>query len=173
MFQGKYSISLLLRILPVMAVFVLGACNLKPLHAKKESLSGGSCSNFKVDPINFDQVGQKLRYKLQDSLNASCSNNKKYVISVELAKEKESIGLQKDREITRYNVFLVAVYRVREQGGNEVILEGRRKLAGGFDAVVSDYGTYAQEQDTYRKLADELARDLSLKISGFLNSSEE
>ena len=56
-----------------------------------------------------------------------------------------------------------------------IVIKGQNNFAsstgkniGGFDAQVSDYGTYALEEDTEKKLLEEMANDITLKISTVL-----
>jgi LPS-assembly lipoprotein len=146
---------------------ITASCGFKPLYAKR-SADSALCDNFRVKEVNLQDIGQRLRYNLQDSLNNSClGDDKKYQISISLERSLQALAIQKDREVTRYNAILVGDFSLIDEKG-EVIFAGSSKMIGGFDAVVSDYGTYAQEQDALDKLAEEMARDISLRIAAKL-----
>ncbi len=163
--------SLSLRALSLVAVVVLvSSCGFKPLYAQKGRDGTRSCSNFKVEKAKNPTLGaQRLQYRLQDSLNLACINtDKNYKVIVNVSREREAIAIQKDREITRYNLNLVGSYTVVDTTTNKPVDTGTSIMVGGFDAVFSDYGTYALEHDTEKKLYEEMANDLSLKISSRL-----
>jgi hypothetical protein len=127
------------------------------------------CDNFSVNKVETTgTAGQKLKYKLQDALNAACIKpENKYNIVIELTKTKEALGIQKDREITRYNLNLSGSYKVTDENGKN-LYNGTSIMVGGFDTVTSDYGTYALEIDTEEKLLEEMANDIALKVSAKL-----
>ena len=86
MSREKYSTLLLLKLLLAWILILnLTSCNLKPLHSKKTSYQNhfeNDCDGFKVNPVNFDQIGQRLRYSLQDGLRNRCAGKKQYKINV-------------------------------------------------------------------------------------------
>ena len=147
------------------AIF-LSACGFKPMHAKKEGTSG-ICNNFKVLKADNNSVSkQKLRYKLQDRLNQSCINpDKNYVIETNISRVRDSIGIQPDRAVTRYNVTVSGSFSIKDVATGKVVETVHSSITGGYDDVVSDYGTYALELDTESKLMQEMAEDVALKIA--------
>ena len=148
----------------LISIFAISACGFTPLY-KKDSNNVEGCENFSVKSSGYEEVGIKLRYRLQDKLNEACLNaDKNYLVNLNIDKTEEAIGIQKDREISRYNIGLVSSYTVTESE-SEKTFSGVSSLKGGYNAVASDYGTYAQQQDTFKKLAIETADDLALRIA--------
>lgn len=148
--------------------FALFSCNFKPVY---KSYEDGQCNNFSVKSENYEEVAVKIKYPLQDKLNRACINKENnYKVNLILNKRKEPISIQRDREVARYNVLLYIKYKVT---GAEKEFSGDYKIIGGFDSVVSDYGTYAQEYDTMDKIAKEASYDLFLKILSKLERTEE
>ncbi len=168
----KYSTLWLVRTIAVLAfVSVVTSCGFKPLYAKKEKGSNyKACTNFVVSKLSdFGVAGQRLQYNLQDDLNQACVNEgTDYRVVVEVKRSKEATLIQKDREVTRYNLNFTSSFAVREVSTDKLVYNGTSSMVGGFDAQVSDYGTYALEQDTEKKLLEELANDIALKISSSL-----
>jgi hypothetical protein len=166
MFQIKSSTLLSLKNFALAAIIIsLSSCGFKPLYENKEIKAGKTCGNFSIEEIKYSRIAaQKLKYNLQDSLNLACINSdKNYKVQIDLSKTSEGVGIQKDREVTRYNLRLVGSFRVLDSKG-KIITSGTSNMIGGYDAVISDYGTYALEQDTESKLLEEMANDISLKI---------
>jgi len=151
-------------------IFLVSSCGFKPLYAKKDGEKNHSCDNFTVDKIKgYFIPGQKMQYKLQDSLDQACINqNKQYYISMDIIKGKNALSIQKDREITRYSLTLTGNYQLFEKGADKPLYTGTSVMVGSYDAVTSDYGTYALEEDTQAKMLEEMANDITLKISSQL-----
>lgn len=150
---------------------LLASCGFKPLYEKAEA--NGACDNFKVNSVDFSLAGQKMQYIIQDKLNQACINPEKdYIIDVKVIMTEEAVAIQKDRQVTRYNVVLDASYKISDLVSGKDIYSGKTKSIGGYDAVFSDYGTYALKQDTKNKLAEEMGREIAFKISYLLKSKK-
>lgn len=171
MFLTRYSMLWLAKNSLLLALVVtLSSCGFKPMYAKKGRDGTRACSNFAVEKIADQKLStQRLRYKLQDALNQACINtDKNYRITVEIIRNREASSIEKDRTITRYNLNIVGNFNVFEGKSDKAIYNGASNMIGGFDTVVSDYGTYALEQDTEMKLMEEMANDMALRISSGL-----
>lgn len=152
---------------------VLTACGFEPLYAAKQN--EGSVligSSFKVDNVDFGRPGQKLQYRLEDLLNHGRNENKIYRLKVALEKRTDGIGIQKDRFITRYNVRVRAVYEVFDIATSKKVIAGTSSMVGGYDAVTSQFGTYAADENVTLSLMDELAKDIVLSISTKLSDAK-
>lgn len=153
-------------------IFFVASCGFTPIYQKNgiSSKSGvdSDCANISVESASKTRLDQIFKYELMDRLESACILNKvnegKRTIKITpiLDISKEAVSIQKDRSITRFNMKILTEYKIYDDG--EVIFEGKRSLKGGFDDSDSDYGTFAQENDTSEKLTKELARDISLKI---------
>lgn len=144
-------------------ILALSSCGFTPLYKSQELDSTNICDNFTVESTHFEEIAREVKYPLQDRLNRSCTNiDQNYIVKLSLDKSEEPVSIQKDREVTRYNVSLNIRYDVVENG--EDLFSGNKRLIGGYDAVTSDYGTYIQEVDTAKKLAQEMSNDIALKI---------
>ncbi|HCR85496.1 MAG TPA: hypothetical protein DIV86_02345 [Alphaproteobacteria bacterium] len=160
MFQTKFLTLLLLS-------FAVVSCGFTPLYKRPEGKKS-ACNNFTVQINDIDSANQRLKYKLQDILNVSCIlPDKKFNVVTTVNRSKQGLGVQKDREVTRFNVILDSSYNVFDSD-NKNIYSSRSRISGAFDAQISDYGTFALEQDTVNKLVEELAREISLKIASKL-----
>ena len=172
MFRIKSSILLLLS--AVIASVWVSSCKLKPLYAKQNRGDYKLCENFTVELKEKNIEGQKLKLLLSDLLSQTCvMENNDYKVSVNLNKAKQGLGIQRDREVTRFNMLMTANYNVYSTQDKKIIYSAKSRASGAFDAQVSDYGTYSIEQDTVKKLAEELAREMALKITTKIIQLEE
>jgi hypothetical protein len=150
---------------------LVSSCEVHPLYGKPSGQKG-ACNNFEVDVIDIDSAGQRLKYKLQDLLNYACIKpDTKFKVGLNLTKTKQSLSVQKNRAITRFNMIFTAAYNVLDSDTNTKFYSGKSTATGAFDAQTSFYGTYSIEQDTNLKLAEELAREISLKIGAKINEA--
>lgn len=166
MFQIKFLTLLLLSV-------AVTSCGFTPLY-KRPVNQETACNNFEVTVPNIDAAGQRLKYRLQDLLNVACIRpDNKFKVGVTVNKTKQGLGIQQDREITRFNMILDSNYNVFDVDASKKIYSSRSRISGAFDAQTSDYGTYSIEQDTVVQLAEDLAREISLKIGSNIAKAYE
>lgn len=156
----------------ILFVFLVTSCGFQPLYAKKQGGSSVLVGNsFEVKKISGGRAGQKLQYGLEDLFNHGASGEKKYRIETKLEKLKEGVGLQKNRFITRYNLRMIANYNVFDIATGKKIFSGSNIAVGGYNAVSSEYGTYALEENTELSLMDELAKEIVLSVATKLSNN--
>jgi len=157
MFQIKSSI------LSLISIFLVSACGFQPVY-KHDTANSKSCKNFSVETQGYQEYGVHLKYRLQDKLNRACINpEQNYVVNVVIDRSRESVSIQKNREVSRYNTTFSTNYSVTNITTGKS-WRGANNLIGGYDAVASDYGTYSQGEDTTKKLAIESADTIALKV---------
>lgn len=150
-------------------IFLLTSCGFKPLY--KRETDKDRCSNFIVNPVKFSLAGQKMRYTIQDKLNQACIDEKNnYELDIKVNVTEQAIAVQKDREVTRFNIVMDGDYTLKNSATGKPIYTGKTRSVGGYDAVISDYGTYSLRQDTKNKLSEEMATEIAFKISYLLKS---
>lgn len=170
---------LLLRNLFLVVVFsfVIVACGFSPVH--KDYGRGGGGTNEQLAAIEFGSISaeegrrveQLFKTNLKRELNPkSIPISKKYSLDVNLIRTTQALGVKQDKEITRYNIIYVAKYTLRDINTKNKIKSGKSRIVGGYDAVASDFATYAAQKDVEQRIIGELARDLKLRLSSFLAS---
>ena len=161
-------------IITLIIILTLAACGFQPLYAEQQNnksiLVGSSFEIKKIE--KFGRAWQKLQYELDDLLNYSKGGEKKYSLRVALEKNKQGIGLQKDRYVTRYNLIMRATYEVFEIASNRKIFGGLSQAVGSYNAVDSEFGTYSLEENTELSVMDELAKEIVLSVSTKLSDAQ-
>ncbi|MEM7617464.1 MAG: LPS assembly lipoprotein LptE, partial [Pseudomonadota bacterium] len=116
--------------------------------------------------IKGGRLEQELKGHLQDLLNPYNQSNvtKKYILSVTLNKKIEAVGIQPDRDATRYNVVIIANYKLRHIENNKIIDDASMKIIGSYDAVDSEYSTFIADRNTSNRIMQELANDIKSRI---------
>ena len=88
-----------------------------------------------------------------------------YKLNITLTKESAAIGIQQDREATRFNIIIRAKYQLLRIDDNSEIDAGTLKVVGSYDAVDSQYATFVAEEDTSFRIIKELAHDIKTRLS--------
>ncbi len=172
---------LLYRIIAVLLIFALvqgcgfspmyskkGNNNLKSLNQKERESVKDSLRKVTISKLDFGRPGQILVSDLEDLLNATNSNGeKKYSLNITITKSKAALATEKNREITRYNLVVDAEYRLVDLTTGAEINHGRSRITESYDAVESDFATYAAEEDSLKRIMKEMAHDIYFKISTY------
>lgn len=152
----------------------LQSCGFKPVHGST-TLSNGAgehqtnrsqhLASIQVAPI-AGRLGQKLRTRLKELLNPKAlMSQQRYKLVIGLNKQATAIGIQQDREITRFNLLIQANYQLYSIGDNKLVQQGTVKRVGSYDAVDSQYATFIAEEDTSFRVVQELAQDIRTRLS--------
>ena len=163
--------SLLRKLLILSSVLVLvSSCGFSPLHSKnsREHYSVDVVKKMKETWVEHipGRSGQVLRTVLMDSLNPESTPVKSYFRLIVVLDEREyPVGIQQDRRITRYNIVEEASYSLRSIKTNKIIDKGQIRLVGSYDAVDSDFATFAAKQDTVKRVMEELGYELEARVA--------
>lgn len=149
-----------------MASLILTSCGFTPLygeHSANQTVIQEALET-KVDPIP-GRNGQILRTTLMDSLNPhSTSLAPNYHLIVILEETEVPVGIQRDRRITRYNIIEEANYSLKAINGDKLIDSGHVRMIGSYDAVDSDFATFAAKQDAIKRVMQEMGLDIQARV---------
>jgi len=139
---------------------LLSACGFHPMYG--HSLAPQLSSIF-VEPI-AERDGYELRNALIDALQSDGDETgKTYRLKISLNETSQGIALQNDATITRYNNRLEAHYTLSDAGGN-VLTSGTQMELSAYNVVQSPYATLADEQDSSKRAAQEVAERIHLDL---------
>jgi LPS-assembly lipoprotein len=144
----------------------LGGCGFKPLYATSGTGDSASQEMASVEVKRIpDRIGQILRNELIDRLTAGVGPQKvRYTLEVLLDEASAPVQIQTSDTITRYNLQLLARFRLVDLATGNVVYESQARGVGSYDVVTSEYSTLVAEQET----AKAAARELSKTIAGLL-----
>jgi len=161
--------------LSVISIFFIQACGFTPVYKKngdQDSAISKSLQSIEVSKIGRGIKGQQLQAKLEDLFNPTrVSNTKEYSLSIKLSQDKEAQLIRKIRDIDRYNIVLIGDFILKNKATNEEIYKGKSKIISGYNVVDSDFATLSAEEDTIRRITDELAKDINFKIANYFIST--
>ncbi len=138
-----------------------GAGNGELLKEKLASIS--------LKSVKFGRAGQVLQTSLEDILNPiSIQVDKKYDLKLKIDKRRVAQAIERDREITRYNLIVMVQYTLMESSTGKVVSSGVSRIEDSYDAVQSDFATFAVEEDTLLRIMKEVAQDIRFRLVSFL-----
>jgi len=153
-----------MRALAFISLLLLGACGFKPLYE-----AGGSSKQMQAElaaidvaPI-ADRIGQIMRNRLLDRLNASATQ--KYELSVVLTQSTEGYGVRPDTATTQEQLTLVAAVKLTALDDETVLFEEEMRARTSYDLVLSDFATLTQREDSARRLVLELAERIHRRLA--------
>lgn len=153
-----------MRILALIGLLFLGACGFKPLYE-----AGGSSKQMQAElaaidvaPI-ADRVGQIMRNRLLDRLNASAAQ--KYRLLVVLTQSTEGYGVRPDTATTQEQLTLVAAVKLIALDDETILFEEQMRARTSYDLVLSDFATLTQREDSARRLVLELAERIHRRLA--------
>lgn len=160
-----------MRLLAVFSLLLLTACGFKPLYEAGGSSAAmqAHLADIEVAPIP-DRLGQIMRNRLLDRLNASGS---KYRLEVVLEQSSEQYGTRPDTAKTQEQLTMFAAMRLVSYEGAEpvVLIEDRMRARTSFDVVQSDFAAVATREDSARRLALELAERIHRRLALYFSQT--
>jgi LPS-assembly lipoprotein len=159
----------------VLIALTLSSCGFQPFYAK-QTLGSSARVPFDVgvEPIALGRTGQILQNELQHLFNPLSQDvPQEYVLSVDLEEKISPLVIERDRTVSRYNLVYKARYSLKDPRSGKVINRGVSKVVGSYDAVESDFATYAAQKDTSERAMVELAKDIKVRLMAFLLKHRE
>lgn len=160
---------------------LLAACGFHPLYGH---LAGGPGVTTKfatvyIPPIELEGAGYELRNDLLDGMQAkSVLQGTLYDLKINLrdrnqpiAIQNQTVGALKEVEITRYNYTLIADYQLVERKTQKILTKGTESSLSAYDVVASPYATVAAKRAAQENTAQDIARDLQLRLGVFFTQA--
>lgn len=153
-----------MRILAFISLLTLAACGFKPLYEAGGSSAGMQAELAAIDvaPIR-DRIGQIMRNRLLDRLNASATQ--KYQLSVVLTQSTEGYGVRPDTATTQEQLTLFASVKLVALADDAVLFDEEMRARTSYDLVLSDFATLTQREDSARRLVLELAERIHRRLA--------
>jgi hypothetical protein len=96
----------------------------------------------------------------------------RYSLEVLLSEASSPVQIQTSDTITRYNLQLVAEFRLVEMSTGEIVYEDRARGVGSYDVVTSEYSTLVAEQETAKAAARELSKTMASLLALYFSRSQ-
>jgi len=161
--------------LSIISIAFIQACGFTPVYKKQDgndSAISSSLKSIEISKIGKGIKGQQLKAKLEDLFNPMrADGEKKYTLSIKLTQNKEAQLIRKIRDIDRYNIVLISEFTLKDKSTDKEIYNGKGKIISGYGVVDSDFATLSAEEDTIRRVTDEMAKEINFKIANYFIST--
>lgn len=164
---------LLRSIFSLLVCVLVSGCFFTPVYKKGtelQSVARSTLPAIKVANVG-GRIGQDLKANLEDMLNPTSQDVPlEYDLLMNINKENVPLAIQKNSEVTRYNLIIKVDYSLRAISTGKTLHGGTSRITGSYGAVDSQYATFIAEEDTSRRVVQEIARDIKAKLMAYLLS---
>lgn len=143
------------------ALPLLAGCGFSPLYGDAHAARGVP-GTVQV-PTLPGRFGFDMRERLVARLGPA--ERPLYRLDVTWTVEEEKRAIRADRTITRYNLTATAKYALVPLAGGDPVTDGRAQAFTAYSTVASPFATRAAEQDAHKRLAQELAESIALRLT--------
>lgn len=152
---------------------VLAACGFRPLLTVDEGPEvRGQLAAVEVREFG-GRPGQLVRNALLDELSAGAPEvPPRYVLLVDLTRRTDALGIQLDSTITRYNLTLVAQFRLLSRDDNRVLYSSTVRRVASYNVRRAPFTTLAAERNAERRAAIELGNNISTLLGIYFAREE-
>jgi len=158
--QARFVAIVLLLMTPALA-----ACGFTPLYATP-GLSSGLSRIESVAPEG--RTGFLLRQALDDALARDGATPAVYRLTIDLKETRTPRGRRVDSTASRYELVLVADWKLVSIATGAVALEGTTQTEATFDRADQPYSGIVANQDAQSRAASELARKIQLQLANWM-----
>jgi hypothetical protein len=146
---------------------ILGGCSLNPIYANKP-YQANKMYQIQVGDVDGSGIrGVHLKRKLVEVFRLS-KDAGLYELRVKLSQDITPLVIQKDNNVTTYNIKLVANYEVVELSSFKVKHSGIAKITTSYDALPSPYASFIAEDNAANnalvQLAEEIKRGIAFEM---------
>lgn len=146
----------------------LAGCGLRPLYgpARDGATVAGELAAVRIETPKTP-LGWTLADRLARELGVAGAAAARYRLVVELERRRNVLAVQLDDSVTRYELTLIARFRLVElESGHELLRSEDRRVAG-YGVLRQPYATLAAERDAERRAAAALARAIRNRLALF------
>ena len=148
-----------------LGALLLAGCNMRPLHGG----AGGAVlrqdlAGIEVKPMK-EEIGQAFRNNLIDDLNpGGISAPIEYVLDVDTNVARNSLLIQLNDEVTRYNLSFAANFVLRRKVDDVVVYRSAVRRAASYNVRREPFATRVAADDAERRAAREVSREIASRL---------
>ena len=146
----------------------LCGCGLHPLYADYGPDSGSQqiFRSIYVEPIDGEVAGYEMRNSLIDLLHGvNRPEEAEYRLTISIRQLIQSIAIENDASITRYNYSLYANYELTDRKTGKSIVKGSENTLSPYDVVASPYATEVTERNAQKTGARDIASRIQVELA--------
>jgi LPS-assembly lipoprotein len=139
----------------------LGACGFRPLFGQADHPEvRDQLAAIEIAGLD-SRLGQLVRNALLEELNpSSLSVPARYQLLVAVRETSSSLGIQLDSTITRYNLTLIARFRLLDLDSRELLYQSTVRRIASYNVPRQPYAELAAERDAEQRAAKEVGTNI-------------
>lgn len=139
----------------------LGACGFRPLLTADDGPEvRADLGAVEVQGLG-GRLGQLVHNALLDELDAAAAADpSRYVLTVQLSRYSDAFAIQFDNTITRYNLTLVADFRLTRREDQQVLYQSVVQRVTSYNVLRQPFATLVAEQAAERRAAEEVGNNI-------------
>jgi LPS-assembly lipoprotein len=140
---------------------VLAACGFRPLlTADEDPAVRQQLAAVEVQELD-GRLGQLVRNALLEDLDAVAAGvPPRYVLSIQLTRYSDAFAIQLDNTITRYNLTLVADFRLTRREDQALLYQSVVQRVTSYNVIQQPFATLSAEQAAERRAAEEVGNNI-------------
>ena len=147
-------------------LLILSACGFQPVYSTRNAQT--SLQHIVVETI-AGREGQLLTIALEDALHPSgAPAAPHHHLHTTLKLRKQPIGIEPDRSVLRWNLYLTAEFTLNEATTGRVVLRDSARRISSYNVSESDFSSFVAEQDAIKRGIRELAHTIRLRLAAGL-----
>ncbi len=145
---------------------LLGGCGFRPmLTAVGDANVQDELAAIEVK-TSTDRLGYLVRDRLLDQLNPSGAEvASRYLLQINLRRRSSSLGIQLDNTVTRFNLTLIARFRLLDATNREVLYTSVVSRIASYNAFRAPYAELAAELDAEDRAARDVGTDIRTQLA--------
>ena len=164
-----------MRILSIILLLLLTACGFQPVHGVKSAetaLSQTALETIKVEVPAKGRTAQLYRIALEDTLHpANLYPEPHYRLVSTLEEIKQPIIIERDAQITRYNLILKAHYELFDIATGESLKKKVSQRVSSYNVSDSDFATFMGDRDARENGIKVLTQTIAMELAAFLGEA--
>lgn len=144
----------------------LAGCGFRPLYG-----AGGPAGSLQGNVVVIGASG-RLGYHFNQEMRrrvGAPSESPRFALTVALSLREEELAITEQNDATRLNIEGAARYSLVEQTTAKEVTSGEATAVSAYDTLTTPYSTRIAQQDAQRRVAEDLARRVFVRLSAALN----
>ena len=154
-------------LVPLAGMLALSGCGFQPMYARTESAPASPVDKMaavRIAPLP-DRIGQQMHNLLRDRLNPRGQPREPaYLLKLRLSESRRELGVRKDETATRANLFVHAVFSLREMKSKRVLLRGSTTSVNSYNILTDQFATMFSENDARKRALRELSDAIRTRL---------
>jgi LPS-assembly lipoprotein len=152
----------------------LGACGFRPLL----TVDDGPQVRAELQAVEIQglggRLGQLVQNALLDELQATgAAGAPRYVLTVQLQLFTDAFAIQFDNTITRYNLTLIADFRLTRREDQQVLYQSAVQRVTSYNVLQQPFATLTAEQAAERRAAEEVGNNIRTLLAVYFAREQD